>query len=979
MATKIQLRRDTSSSWGSVNPTLSQGEPGIETNTGKIKLGTGTAAWNCLPYLTTCGCAGAGTWATLGCKNTACGPSKIALGRCAGSIGQQYCTVAIGPCAGSNCQGQYATAVGLVAGYCHQGCGSVAVGSCAGYNYQGSASTAIGLHAAAGASAITSVVSTTGPFLQVDSLNCIQVGMRVIGTGICVGQRVQGICHCANTVTLSRNNCQSPTGPVTFTSGQCAQAVAVGYYAGAYNQRIAAVAVGACTAVICQGQGAVAIGPAAAYDSQGCAGIAIGPYAGSNMQGKFSTAIGVSAGNQQQSSNAIAIGTCAGNYNQSCVAVSIGKNAGKWSQSCGGTAIGFNAGFFNQSIFAMAFGTCAGAWQQGCCAVAIGLDSGKGLGEITTVLAVCGSNFANITVGCSGQIVVGSQVYGVGIAGGTTVTAVVCGNITLSQNYTGDINASIIFSGYHQGRGAVAVGSAAGEIGQGAHAIAVGACAGATFQGYRSIAIGVCAGGNLQLADGIAIGSYAGYNNQCNDSIAIGSCAGYCRQGEEAIAIGISAGFSNQQRNAIAIGRWAGSCYQGCSSIAIGHYAAGSANGGSVQGRHSVAIGYAAGQINQGNTAVAIGYAAGYNSQVDNSIAINATGCGLNPANSGLYISPVRQCVCAANNTIYYNTTTKELTYGPNSGLVIPCSVQTALGTPNVAITATIPFGPCHAAVAIHVASHAPVISTGVIITAGACANAPVVPGTAQVGDQTITITVPGSGAPYTAYAWLQTPFTTIFSPPVSSTSGICFVKGTMISLSDGTYRAIEDITYNDLLLVWDFDQGKYAEARPVWIKVVETEVKYNILTFSDGTTLRTVGNHHIFNKTAQRFTHTMRADTPLGTITINEYGVEVVLVSAVEVNETVESYNIFTKHHLNMYANGILTSNRFNNIWPIDNMRFVKDSRALRPMSEFAGIDLRWVHGLRLCEQTSEHSADYIRWYIGRLEYYDVYGSILV
>jgi hypothetical protein len=52
MANKIQLRRDTTANWTSSNPTLSQGEIGYELNTGKIKIGTGTTAWNSLSYLT---------------------------------------------------------------------------------------------------------------------------------------------------------------------------------------------------------------------------------------------------------------------------------------------------------------------------------------------------------------------------------------------------------------------------------------------------------------------------------------------------------------------------------------------------------------------------------------------------------------------------------------------------------------------------------------------------------------------------------------------------------------------------------------------------------------------------------------------------------------------------------------------------------------------------------------------------------------
>ena len=52
MANKIQLRRDTTANWTSSNPTLSQGEIGYELTTGKIKIGTGSTAWNSLDYLT---------------------------------------------------------------------------------------------------------------------------------------------------------------------------------------------------------------------------------------------------------------------------------------------------------------------------------------------------------------------------------------------------------------------------------------------------------------------------------------------------------------------------------------------------------------------------------------------------------------------------------------------------------------------------------------------------------------------------------------------------------------------------------------------------------------------------------------------------------------------------------------------------------------------------------------------------------------
>lgn len=51
MASIIQIRRDTATNWTSANPTLAQGELGLETDTLKIKAGDGSTAWNSASYL----------------------------------------------------------------------------------------------------------------------------------------------------------------------------------------------------------------------------------------------------------------------------------------------------------------------------------------------------------------------------------------------------------------------------------------------------------------------------------------------------------------------------------------------------------------------------------------------------------------------------------------------------------------------------------------------------------------------------------------------------------------------------------------------------------------------------------------------------------------------------------------------------------------------------------------------------------------
>jgi Major tropism determinant N-terminal domain len=50
MANRIQLRRDTSANWATINPILADGEPGLEIDTNKIKYGDGTTVWSELDY-----------------------------------------------------------------------------------------------------------------------------------------------------------------------------------------------------------------------------------------------------------------------------------------------------------------------------------------------------------------------------------------------------------------------------------------------------------------------------------------------------------------------------------------------------------------------------------------------------------------------------------------------------------------------------------------------------------------------------------------------------------------------------------------------------------------------------------------------------------------------------------------------------------------------------------------------------------------
>jgi hypothetical protein len=65
MAVNIQLRRGTTAEWVASNPTLSEGEVGVETDTKKLKVGDGLTVWSSLPYINLTPAIAASTYAPI--------------------------------------------------------------------------------------------------------------------------------------------------------------------------------------------------------------------------------------------------------------------------------------------------------------------------------------------------------------------------------------------------------------------------------------------------------------------------------------------------------------------------------------------------------------------------------------------------------------------------------------------------------------------------------------------------------------------------------------------------------------------------------------------------------------------------------------------------------------------------------------------------------------------------------------------------
>ena len=207
----------------------------------------------------------------------------------------------------------------------------------------------------------------------------------------------------------------------------------------------------------------------------------------------------------------------------------------------------------------------------------------------------------------------------------------------------------------------------------------------------------------------------------------------------------------------------------------------------------------------------------------------------------------------------------------------------------------------------------------------------------------------------------IKTPNSAVLTFPSS-----CFTPDTLITLADGAKRQIKDLTYDDTLLVWNFDKGKFDSASICWLtRSGMINDHYYKLTFSDGTVLKTTGqnsNHKIYNVDERFFKGVDK--TKIGDRIFSENGI-VTVVDKEYIEEEVEYYNLITTETINCFAEGILTSDRYGNLYPIDeNMMYVRDGR-YRPYEEFEAVGIKryWYDTLRLAEVsgTIEETQKYI------------------
>lgn len=141
-----------------------------------------------------------------------------------------------------------------------------------------------------------------------------------------------------------------------------------------------------------------------------------------------------------------------------------------------------------------------------------------------------------------------------------------------------------------------------------------------------------------------------------------------------------------------------------------------------------------------------------------------------------------------------------------------------------------------------------------------------------------------------------------------------CLVEGTKIKLANGNYKNVEDINYDDLLMVYDHENGGVTYEYPIWIEKVKKASVYQKTTFSDGTYLNTYGSHSVFSYDAMDYVNVSDRDkyhvgTRVMKIDSNGKRKIVSVVKIESINDEINYYHVSSTRYHNVLANDVLTT----------------------------------------------------------------------
>lgn len=148
--------------------------------------------------------------------------------------------------------------------------------------------------------------------------------------------------------------------------------------------------------------------------------------------------------------------------------------------------------------------------------------------------------------------------------------------------------------------------------------------------------------------------------------------------------------------------------------------------------------------------------------------------------------------------------------------------------------------------------------------------------------------------------------------------TSLCVAECSMITLADGSQKAVEDLTGEEMLLVWNMLTGEFDSAPIVFIDS-DPESYYEVINlyFSDGTTVKVISEHAFWDINLNKYVY-LRSDAAqyighwFNKQTIDENGnmvyTQVQLTNVVVQQEYTSAWSPVTYGHLCYYVNGMLS-----------------------------------------------------------------------
>ena len=146
---------------------------------------------------------------------------------------------------------------------------------------------------------------------------------------------------------------------------------------------------------------------------------------------------------------------------------------------------------------------------------------------------------------------------------------------------------------------------------------------------------------------------------------------------------------------------------------------------------------------------------------------------------------------------------------------------------------------------------------------------------------------------------------------PTGSESSSCVVEGTLITMADGTKKAVEDVVAGDLLLVFNHETGEY-DVSFVLFNDAEDLRNYTVinLEFSNGSIVKVVSEHGFFDLDLMKYVYITESNY-LDYVghRFYAYGGEIVTLDNAYITiEETRVYSPVTAFHLNYFTEDLLS-----------------------------------------------------------------------